>query len=171
MSATQAPSSAAAAFSSGVSAGGATWVTWIETSAPVWAAPVLQPSRQLPDQRGQYRPVGPVQPGPRIAPAHHGDLVPQRRDGRQRLARLPLAFGMRSRRSRSTRLPGRAGPRATLHDRNRDRVAIGWRCGTSSARLFRRSSDLLCLVAGDRLRSIRDVAGRASILHVNHPGR
>jgi len=37
----------------------------------------LQPSRQLPDQRGQYRPVGPVQPGPRIASAQHGDLVPQ----------------------------------------------------------------------------------------------
>jgi hypothetical protein len=31
----------------------------------------------VPDQRGQYRPVGPVQPGPRITPAQDGDLVPQ----------------------------------------------------------------------------------------------
>jgi hypothetical protein len=37
----------------------------------------LQPSGQLPDQRGQHRPVGPVQPRPRITPAQHGDLVPQ----------------------------------------------------------------------------------------------
>jgi hypothetical protein len=37
----------------------------------------LQPSRQLPDQRGQYRPAGPVQPGPRIASAQHSNLVPQ----------------------------------------------------------------------------------------------
>ena len=37
----------------------------------------LQRSGQLPDQRGQYRPVGPVQPGPRVTPAQDGDLVPQ----------------------------------------------------------------------------------------------
>jgi hypothetical protein len=30
-----------------------------------------------PDQRGEDRPVGLVQPRPRIAPAQHGDLVPQ----------------------------------------------------------------------------------------------
>jgi hypothetical protein len=36
-----------------------------------------EPSGQLPDQRGQHRPVGPVQPGARIAPAQHGDLMPQ----------------------------------------------------------------------------------------------
>ena len=37
----------------------------------------LHPPGQLPDQRGQYRPVGPVQPGPRVTPAQDGDLVPQ----------------------------------------------------------------------------------------------
>ena len=37
----------------------------------------LQRSGQLPDQRGQYGPVGPAQPGPRVTPAQHGDLVPQ----------------------------------------------------------------------------------------------
>ena len=36
-----------------------------------------QPSRQEPDQRGQHCPVGPVEPGPRIGPAQHGDLMPQ----------------------------------------------------------------------------------------------
>ena len=29
-------------------------------------------------ERGHHRPVGPVQPGPRIGPAQHGDLMPQR---------------------------------------------------------------------------------------------
>jgi hypothetical protein len=37
----------------------------------------LQPWRQEPDQRGEERPVGPVQPGPRMCPAQHGDLMPQ----------------------------------------------------------------------------------------------
>jgi len=36
-----------------------------------------QPSRQEPDQRGEDRPVGPVEPGPGIGAAQHGDLVPQ----------------------------------------------------------------------------------------------
>ena len=36
-----------------------------------------QPGRQEPDQRGEDRAVGPVQPGPRIGAAQHGDLVPQ----------------------------------------------------------------------------------------------
>ena len=36
-----------------------------------------QPWRQEPDQRGEDRAVGPVEPGPRIGPAQHGDLVPQ----------------------------------------------------------------------------------------------
>jgi hypothetical protein len=36
-----------------------------------------QPSRQEPDQRGQHGAVGPVQPGPRISAAQHGDLMPQ----------------------------------------------------------------------------------------------
>jgi hypothetical protein len=36
-----------------------------------------QPSRQEPDQRGEDCAVGPVQPGPRIGAAQHGDLVPQ----------------------------------------------------------------------------------------------
>jgi hypothetical protein len=29
-----------------------------------------------PDQRGEDRAVGPVEPGPRIGPPQHGDLVP-----------------------------------------------------------------------------------------------
>jgi hypothetical protein len=33
--------------------------------------------RQEPDQRGEDRPVGPVQPGPQMGPAQHGYLVPQ----------------------------------------------------------------------------------------------
>ena len=36
-----------------------------------------QPCRQEPDQRGEDRPVGPVQPGPRLGSAQHGDLVAQ----------------------------------------------------------------------------------------------
>ena len=32
---------------------------------------------QEPDQRGEDRAVGPVQPGPRMGAAQHGDLVPQ----------------------------------------------------------------------------------------------
>ena len=36
-----------------------------------------QPSRQEPDQRSHHSPVGPVQPGPRMGPAQHGDLMPQ----------------------------------------------------------------------------------------------
>ena len=36
-----------------------------------------QPRRQEPDQRGKDRAVGPVQPGPGIGAAQHGDLVPQ----------------------------------------------------------------------------------------------
>jgi hypothetical protein len=39
-----------------------------------------QPSREQPDQRGEDRPVGPVQPGPRIGPAQHGYLVPQHQE-------------------------------------------------------------------------------------------
>jgi hypothetical protein len=31
----------------------------------------------VPDQRSQHGPVGPVQPGPGIGAAQHGDLVPQ----------------------------------------------------------------------------------------------
>ena len=34
-------------------------------------------SRQEPDQRGEDGAVGPVEPGPRIGAAQHGDLVPQ----------------------------------------------------------------------------------------------
>ena len=37
----------------------------------------LQPSRQEPDERGEGCAVGPVQPGPGIGAAQHGDLVPQ----------------------------------------------------------------------------------------------
>ncbi len=33
--------------------------------------------RQEPDQCGEDRAVGPVQPGPRMSAAQHGDLVPQ----------------------------------------------------------------------------------------------
>jgi hypothetical protein len=36
-----------------------------------------QPSRQERNQRGQDRSVGPVEPGPGIGAAQHGDLVPQ----------------------------------------------------------------------------------------------
>jgi hypothetical protein len=36
-----------------------------------------QPWRQETDQRGQDRAVGPVEPGPGIGAAQHGDLVPQ----------------------------------------------------------------------------------------------
>jgi hypothetical protein len=36
-----------------------------------------QPSRQEPDQRSEDDAVGPVQAGPRIGAAQHGDLVPQ----------------------------------------------------------------------------------------------
>ena len=36
-----------------------------------------QPPRQEPDQRGEDCAVGPVQPGPRMGAAQHGDLVPQ----------------------------------------------------------------------------------------------
>ena len=36
-----------------------------------------QPPRQEPDQRGEDCAVGPVQPGPRMGPAQHDDLVPQ----------------------------------------------------------------------------------------------
>ena len=36
-----------------------------------------QASRQEPDQRGHHRSVGPVQPGPRMGPAQHSDLMPQ----------------------------------------------------------------------------------------------
>jgi hypothetical protein len=36
-----------------------------------------QPSGQEPDQRGEDRAVGPVQPGPRMGPVQHGYLVPQ----------------------------------------------------------------------------------------------
>ena len=39
-----------------------------------------QPWRQEPDQRGEERPVGPVQPGPRIGAAQHGDLMPQHQE-------------------------------------------------------------------------------------------
>jgi len=36
-----------------------------------------QRSREQPDQRGEDRPLGPVQPGPRMGPAQYGDLMPQ----------------------------------------------------------------------------------------------
>ena len=36
-----------------------------------------QPRWHEPDQRGEDRPVGPVEPGPAISAAQHGDLVPQ----------------------------------------------------------------------------------------------
>ena len=36
-----------------------------------------RPCRQEPDQRGEDRAVGPVQPGPGIGAAQHGDLMPQ----------------------------------------------------------------------------------------------
>jgi hypothetical protein len=36
-----------------------------------------QPCRQAPDQRGEDCAVGPVELGPRMGPAQHGDLVPQ----------------------------------------------------------------------------------------------
>jgi hypothetical protein len=36
-----------------------------------------QPWRQVLDQRGEDRAVGPVQPGPRTRPAQHGDLMQQ----------------------------------------------------------------------------------------------
>jgi hypothetical protein len=36
-----------------------------------------QPSRREADQRGEHSAVGPVQAGPRIGAAQHGDLVPQ----------------------------------------------------------------------------------------------
>ena len=40
--------------------------------------PVLPQSRgQEPDQRSENCAVGPVEPGPRIGTAQHGDLVPQ----------------------------------------------------------------------------------------------
>jgi hypothetical protein len=49
-----------------------------------------QPCGQVPDQRGQHRSVGPVQPGPGLGAARHGDLVPQHQQlgvlGRRRAA-------------------------------------------------------------------------------------
>jgi hypothetical protein len=39
-----------------------------------------QPRGQEPDQRGEDRPVGPVQPGPRMGSAQHGDLMPQHQE-------------------------------------------------------------------------------------------
>jgi len=36
-----------------------------------------QPCRHEPDQRGENCAVGPVEPGPRMGAAQHGDLVPQ----------------------------------------------------------------------------------------------
>jgi hypothetical protein len=36
-----------------------------------------QPCRQKPDQRGEGRPAGPVEPGSWVGAAQHGDLVPQ----------------------------------------------------------------------------------------------
>jgi hypothetical protein len=36
-----------------------------------------QPCWQEPDERGEDRPVGPVEPGPRMSAAQHSDLVPQ----------------------------------------------------------------------------------------------
>jgi len=35
-----------------------------------------QPSRQVPDQRGQHRSVGPVQARPGLSAAQHRDLLP-----------------------------------------------------------------------------------------------
>ena len=37
----------------------------------------LQPCRQEPDQRGEHCTVSPVEPGPPIGTAQHGDLMPQ----------------------------------------------------------------------------------------------
>jgi hypothetical protein len=49
-----------------------------------------QLSPREPDQRGEDCAVGPVQPGPRIGAAQHGDLVPQHQQldvlGRRRTA-------------------------------------------------------------------------------------
>ena len=42
-------------------------MTWMRLSAPT-------------GQRGHHRPVGPVQPGPRMGPAQHGDLMPQHQE-------------------------------------------------------------------------------------------
>jgi hypothetical protein len=38
---------------------------------------MTQPSTISIEQRGEDRSVGPVEPGPRIGTAQHGDLVPQ----------------------------------------------------------------------------------------------
>jgi hypothetical protein len=42
-----------------------------------------QPCRQKPDQRGEDRPVCPVEPGPGIRAAQNGDLVPQYKQTRR----------------------------------------------------------------------------------------
>jgi hypothetical protein len=36
-----------------------------------------EPCREKPDQRGEDRAVGPVEPGPGMGAAQHGDFVPQ----------------------------------------------------------------------------------------------
>jgi hypothetical protein len=36
-----------------------------------------RPSRQEPDERGEDRAAGPIQPGPPMGAAQHRDLVPQ----------------------------------------------------------------------------------------------
>ena len=36
-----------------------------------------QRSGEVPAQRGQHRPICPVQPGPRVGASQHRDLVPQ----------------------------------------------------------------------------------------------
>jgi hypothetical protein len=46
-----------------------------------------QPPRQEADQRGEHSAVGPVQAGPRIGAAQHGDLVPQHQQLRIRRSR------------------------------------------------------------------------------------
>jgi hypothetical protein len=46
-------------------------------SALTGGRPVRCGQVQEPDQRGEDRTVGPVQPGPGIGAAQHGDLVPQ----------------------------------------------------------------------------------------------
>src|SRR5947207_15891570 len=47
----------------------------VSSSAPNSIVPARR--RQQPDQGGENRPAGPVQPGPRMYAAQHGDLVAQ----------------------------------------------------------------------------------------------
>src|SRR5262249_44061798 len=62
-----------------------------------------QPCWHEPDQHGEDRPVGPVEPGPATSAAQHGDLVPQREQ-------LGILGGRWSR----SGSPGRSGPRRSV---------------------------------------------------------